>query len=139
VVKPPVPDQLITDQRGLREGYRSGLEEKVAGELKALGIPFLFEKVKIKFEQPAKQRSYTPDFTFSNGVIVETKGRLTTADRQKHLWIKAQYPDLDIRFCFSNPQTRIAKGSPTTYALWCDRNGFKYSRGSIPTAWLPKK
>ena len=49
-------------------------------------------------------------------IIIETKGRFVTADRQKMLLVKEQYPDLDIRFVFSNPNSRISKKSKTTYA-----------------------
>jgi len=127
--------QLNTD-RGIREGYRSGLEERVAGELKALGIPVLFETELIEFEQPPKKRRYHPDFKLPNGILIETKGRFTSQDRQKHVWIKDQHPEIDLRFVFSNPNSRIAKGSRTTYAMWCEKNGFKYAKGSIPSAWL---
>lgn len=123
-------------QRGIVEGYRSGLEEEVAEGLKALGIPFQFEEMKIKFFQPVKPRTYTPDFVLPNGIIIETKGRFTTADRQKHLLIKDQHPDLDIRFVFSNPNARLSKITQTTYAMWCERYGFKYSKKSIPADWL---
>lgn len=124
------------DVRGIREGYRSGLEERVARELNAAGHSFKFEAVKLKFVQPAKPRSYTPDFQLANGVFIETKGRFLTADRQKHLWIKEQCPNIDLRFVFSNPNARISKGSKTTYADWCERNGFLYAKGSIPASWL---
>lgn len=122
--------------RALRFGYRSGLEEKVARELKQSRVAFSFESLKIFYEMPSKKRRYTPDFVLANGVIVETKGRFTSEDRQKHLLIKQQHPDLDIRFVFSNPNTRIAKGSPTTYANWCDKHGFQYAKASVPKSWL---
>jgi hypothetical protein len=130
-------DRLISKSDvGLKYGFRSGLEERVAGELKALGIPVLFEEVKIKFEQPSKLRTYTADFLLPNGIYIETKGRLTSEDRKKHLWIKAQHPEIDLRFVFSNPQSRIAKGSNTRYCDWCTKNNFKFSRGSIPLSWI---
>ena len=54
------------------------------------GIPYEYEKHKIKWEDH-QWRSYTPDFVInSNGIIVETKGRFTPADRRKHLKIKEQ-------------------------------------------------
>jgi len=112
------------------------LEERVGQQIASLGLPVLFETVKIKFEQPPKGRSYTPDFALPNGVLIETKGRLTVEDRQKHIWIKTQHPELDIRFVFSNPNNRIAKGSNTTYAAWAEKNGFLFSRGSIPREWF---
>lgn len=71
-----------------------------------------------------------------NGIIVEAKGLFETDDRQKHLLIKKQYPHLEIRFVFSNPNTKIYKGSKTSYADWCDKYGYKYAKGFIPDAWL---
>ena len=55
--------------------------------------------------------------------------------------IKEQYPHLDIRFVFSNPNHRLYKGSATTYADWCEKNGFKYAKQLIPASWFkePKK
>ena len=129
-------NRLTSNTRGLKYGYRSGLEERVGQQIASMGLPVLFETVKIKFEQPPKNRTYTPDFILPNGVHIETKGRLTVEDRQKHLWIKAQLPDLDLRFVFSNPNNRIAKGSNTSYADWCNKNGFLFSRGSIPREWF---
>ena len=124
---------------GIKHGYRSGLEEKIAAELDAQNVQYGYETMKIEFVQPEKKRKYTPDFVLPNGIIVETKGRFTTEDRHKHLWIKEQHPDLDIRFVFSNPNTRIRKGSNTTYAIWCQKNGFQFAARSIPQAWLNEK
>jgi hypothetical protein len=31
---------------------------------------------------------------------------------------------------------RIGKKSKTTYALWCERNGFQYANKHIPSAWI---
>lgn len=117
-------------------GYRSGLEERVAQELLEQGVSFEYESKVVKFERPAKKAKYTPDFILQNGIIVETKGRFLTADRQKHLLIQKQHPDLDIRFVFSNPNQKISKKSKTTYAMWCDRKGFEHAHGSIPVEWL---
>jgi hypothetical protein len=121
---------------GLVNGYRSGLEERVGQQLKAAGLPVQFESVKIRYEQPSRPRTYTPDFVLPNGIIIETKGRFTPQDRQKHLLIKDQNPGMDLRFVFTNPNAKINKGSRTTYAMWCDKYGFKYSRGLIPKEWL---
>lgn len=131
------PSRPATSERGQAEGYRSGLEERVAQELAtALGQPVPYETTKIKYEKPAKAHTYTPDFVLPNGIIVETKGRLITADRQKHLLIKQQHPELDIRFVFGNSRNRINKGSPTTYADWARKNGFKFADRSVPKEWL---
>ncbi len=122
--------------RGLKYGYRSGLEEKIAEQLRRAAIPVIYEQYTIPFNQPAKARKYTPDFVLPNGVIIESKGRFVLSDRQKHLMIKEQYPEYDIRFVFSNSKGKISKGSKTTYAMWCNKHGFKFADRLIPKAWL---
>ena len=127
-------------QRALRAGYRSGLEQDTAKFLKKKGVKFTYEEFKIKWVDP-KTKTYTPDFVLENGIIIETKGRFISPDRAKHLAVRDQYPDLDIRFVFTNSRTKLYKGSKTTYGMWCDRYGFKYADRLIPDAWLkePKK
>ena len=68
--------------------YRSGLEEHVADQLDQLGVQFEYETMVIKYIRPQKTHRYTPDFILPNGIIIETKGRFLTKDRQKHLLIK---------------------------------------------------
>lgn len=132
----PAPRKSATRQRALAEGYRSGLEERVSSELTAAGVSFKYEEDVIRYVKPARAARYTPDFRIlSNGIIIETKGRFITADRQKHLLIKEQHPDIDIRFVFSNPEQRISKTSRTTYADWCRKHGFKFAKGSVPWEW----
>lgn len=115
--------------------YRSGLEEKVADELKQLGVPFHYEPPGwVIYQKPHSK--YKPDFVLPNGIIVETKGQFLSSDRSKHKLIKAQNPELDIRFVFSNSRTRIGKKSKTTYGMWCERLGFEYADKSIPQSWL---
>lgn len=127
-------------QRALRAGYRSGLEQDTAKFLKERGVKFTYEQFKIKWVDP-KTKTYTPDFVLENGIIIETKGRFISPDRAKHLAVRDQYPDLDIRFVFTNSRTKLYKGSKTTYGMWCDKHGFKYADRVIPNAWLkePKK
>lgn len=130
-----------SDAVGLRLGFRSGLEDKVGAQLHAAGIAVAYEEVKIKYTVPEREASYTVDFRLPNGILIETKGRFISDDRKKHKLIKDQHPGLDIRFVFSNPNSRISKQSATTYAMWCEKYGFKYAKGTIPEAWLkePKK
>ena len=80
-----------------KNGYRSGLEDIVATYLKEHKVKFLYEKIKIEWED-LSYRTYTPDFVLNNGIIIETKGRFLAADRRKHIAIKKQHPELDIRF-----------------------------------------
>jgi hypothetical protein len=125
----------VTSDLGIVHGYRSGLEAALERQLRGAGLPVLYEEMFIPFRVD-KSCKYTPDFILPNGIVVESKGRFITADRQKHLLIKAQHPELDIRFVFSRSASRIAKTSKTTYAKWCQTKGFKYADAVIPTAWL---
>ena len=122
-------------ERGRKHGYRSGLEDRISEQLKSLSVPFKYEEFKIKYEVH-ETRTYTPDFEIPNGIIVESKGRFVAADRKKHLLVKKQHPELDIRFVFSNSRAKINKGSKTTYGDWCDKHGFIYSDKRIPDEWL---
>ena len=118
--------------------YRSGLEEKVAKQIAAAGIEVVYEDKKevIPYITPAEPHKYTPDFKLPNGIIVETKGIFDATDRKKHLLVREQHPSKDIRFVFSNSKAKLYKGSPTTYAAWCIKNGFKYADKLIPAAWF---
>ena len=128
--------RLTQRQTGIKHGFRSGLEEKVSKQLDDLNIEYTYEETVINYTVPARKAKYTPDFCLPNGIIVETKGRFVVADRQKHLMIKAQYPELDIRFVFSNSKAKISKTSQTTYAAWCEQHGFIYADKWIPEEWL---
>lgn len=123
------------------ESYRSGLEERVIDELNNAGAEYSYEKHRVDYTSAPVLHHYTPDFVLGNGIIVETKGLFSVADRQKHLLIQKQHPDLDIRFVFSNSRTKIRKGSKTSYGDWCKKHGFVYADKYIPLDWLsePKK
>ena len=123
----------------MKHGWRSGLEEDVAKALTEAGVPFTYEETKIKYIKPASEHQYTPDFVLDNGIIVETKGRFLIADRKKHMLIKRQQPHLDIRFVFSNSKQKLNKGSYTTYAQWCVKNGFMYADKMIPEDWIKER
>jgi len=123
-------------QAAVKNGYRSGLEEVVDSTLKQRNIDGEYEKHKIKYTVPATDHTYTPDFRLPNGIFVETKGRFVIEDRKKHVLIRKQHPELDIRFVFQNSKNKIRKGSPTTYADWCVKHGFIYADKTIPQEWL---
>lgn len=126
-------------QRGIRHGYRSGLEDKAAAQITGAGVELLYETDKIHYVVPQRNAKYTPDFKLPKPggfFYVETKGIWDTADRQKHLLIKDQHPDIDIRFVFSNCNSKLYKGSKTTYASYCDKHGFVYAHKTIPDEWL---
>jgi len=118
-----------------KHGFRSGLEDDLNEQLNAHGINGEYEQHRIKYTKPATSHTYTPDFKLPNGIFIETKGRFLTDDRKKHLLIKEQYPNLDIRFVFQNSKAKLRKGSKTTYADWCIKHGFKFADKTIPAEW----
>lgn len=122
--------------RAIANGYRSGFEEDFKKDLESRGIAHNYEQMKISWLD-SKVRRYTPDFLLlESGIIIETKGRFTASDRRKHLEIKKQHPDLDIRFIFQRATTKINRGSKTSYGDWCDKHGFKWAEKVIPEEWL---
>ena len=111
----------------IKHGYRSGFEHKVSDQLKENKIKFEYETTVIDYIKPETQHTYTIDFTLPNGILVETKGRWVLEDRKKHLLIKKQHPELDIRMVFQSSKTKIRKGSKTTYAMYCDKHNIPWA------------
>lgn len=120
-------------------GFRSGLEQTIDESLKALGVDGEYEKHTIKYVKPETKHTYKPDFKLPNGIFVETKGRLVLADRKKHILIKEQHPELDIRFVFQNAKAKLTKSSKTTYGEWATKNGFVWAEKTIPSEWFLEK
>ena len=118
--------------------FRSKFEESVAKELRLLKQKIRYEKMSIRYAVQMF-RLYKPDFVLNNGIIIEAKGWLRPSDRTKHLLIKEQYPDLDIRFLFQNANNLLRKGSKTRYCDWCDKHGFLYAHKEIPKQWLTER
>ena len=125
-------------RRHFKGRYRSGLEKNVAEFLKTKQKKVRYEKLKIEWED-LRYRTYTPDFTLDNGIIIETKGVFDSEDRRKHLQVQKQHPELDIRFVFTNLYAKLYKGSKTTYAQWCEKNNFLANHRIIPKEWLTEK
>lgn len=115
--------------------YRSMFEINIAKSLAERGVTFEYETKRLTYIP--KPRTYTPDFYLvETGIYVEAKGHLDRGDRTKMILIKAQYPELDIRFVFMNANNKIYKGSKTTYAMWADKHGFEWAEKNIPVEWL---
>ena len=129
-----------SNKRGLVEGYRSGLETAISRQIEQAGLPVLYETEKLHYIWPERKASYTPDFIIAkrcgSKMYIETKGRFVTEDRQKMLLVREQNPDLDIRLVFSNCNQKIYKGSPTSYAMWCQKHNFVYANKRIPSEWI---
>jgi hypothetical protein len=118
-----------------KEPYRSNFEALVANQIGE--ERFSYETMKMEYTIPESKHKYTPDFPMSNGIILEVKGRLEPKDRKKMVLVRDQNPDMDIRFVFMKAQNKITKNSKTTYAMWAEKNGFRYCEGpNIPKEWL---
>ena len=120
-------------RRGMIQGYRSGLEKSIGEQLASLNVQYAYECERIPYI--TKGHTYTPDFKIGN-IYIETKGYFLPKDRTKHLLLKQQYPDMDLRFVFTNPMQLLYKGAKTTYGDWCIKHGFSFSKGSIPESWI---
>ena len=113
--------------------FRSGLEERLSKHLHKLNVPFQYECQKYSYTTESK---YTPDFFLPNGVIIEAKGFFKPSDRRKMLAVKAQHPELDIRFIFQRNNT-LTKNSKTTYGAWAEKHGFQWCIfPNIPPHWF---
>lgn len=128
----------LAQRRHNSRRYRSGLEKTVAEFLKTNQKRVRYEDLKIEWKD-LRYRTYTPDFVLDNGIIIETKGIFDNEDRRKHIAIKEQHPELDIRFIFSNANAKLYKGAKSTYARWCEKNNFLYAHRVIPEAWLKEE
>lgn len=115
-------------------GYRSMFEVKIANTLKENNIEFEYEPCYVHYVLSGK---YVPDFQLPNGILIETKGRLTPADRRKMIAVRQQNPELDIRFVFQNARQRLSNKSKKsdTYGEWAERLGYQWAQGDIPEEW----
>lgn len=136
MVRRRVPAQFVRDL-----GFRSKLEVVVNEQLVKAGMPFAYEGElnTIRYITPATKHRYLCDFLLGNGVMIESKGLFTAQDRKKHLYIKVQHPQLDVRFLFMNANNKLSKKSRTTYWMWAEKNGFKWCDKIIPKSWLQEK
>ena len=105
---------------------RSKLELKFEEIIKEFDVAYDYEVTKIPYTIPESNHNYTVDWTFINGLLVETKGYLSDhKERYKYVLLKQQHPDLDLRFVFDNPN-KLCGGTKMTHAKWAEKYGFKY-------------
>ena len=116
-----------------KAAYRSKFEKRIALALSGAGVPFAYEDERLKY---TKLCYYTPDFILGNGVMLEVKGFWRPSDRTKHLLVRRDNPEIDIRFVFQRAKNKLNKQSKTTYGDWCDKNGFLWCEREIPKSWL---
>ena len=116
--------------------FRSGFEKKVYERSIEQGNKLDFER-KDTVLSYTKPSTYLPDFRLENGVLIECKGRFTSFDRTKMLRVKAQNPQVDIRFVFQRASNKLTKSpNSKTYGEWADKHGFPWSESYIPEEWF---
>jgi hypothetical protein len=114
-------------------GFRSGFERTVDTQLKVLGADYSYETMQIPY---VLEGTYHPDFYLPEyDIYIEVKGVLDDQDRRKHLAIKRQHPELDIRFVFMNANNKIPR-LKSTHGEWASKNGFLWADGKVPEEWV---
>lgn len=114
---------------------RNAFERGLGAQLKRLGVPFEYEP-KDKRIPYRIEHEYWPDFYVAGkDIFLEGKGRLDRDSKQKMLAVKAQHPELDIRFIFYSAHKKIT-GTKQTHAEWATRHGFLWCDRDIPKEWF---
>jgi len=110
----------------VHKNRRSRLEENFEYLLNDLNIDYKYEDKKLIYIIPESQHTYLIDWSLPNNIYIETKGYLSDhKERSKYILIKQQYPNIDLRFIFENPN-KLCGGTKYTHEVWAIKNGFKY-------------
>jgi hypothetical protein len=126
---------VMRPKRHLEAAYKSGLEAKFQQQTKDLGYNLPYEMDRIKYVIPASKHTYTPDFTVTENIYIETKGLWTGADRKKAILIKEQHPHIHILYVFYRDQ-KLSKKSSTTYLAWAQKNGLEACTFADKPTWI---
>jgi hypothetical protein len=122
--------------RGRLRQFKSKFEKRIHGELAEVGIESNYEAERIEYTINYK---YSPDFpvTKKDGTFMylEAKGIFEADDRRKHVAIKKQHPEHDIRFIFYSDY-KLNKNAKMRYSGWCEKHDFKFCIQKIPDEWL---
>lgn len=119
--------EKIYDKDGNLVKRRSRLEQQFERLLQEYQVEYQYEVTKIPYTIPESQHKYIVDWSILNGVLVETKGRLADyAERKKYELLKQQYPELDLRFVFAEPNKLVGGTKTITHGAWATKQGFKW-------------
>ena len=116
--------------------FRSGSERTCSDLLNERRVAYDYEPTKFSY---VIMKTYLPDFYLPEyDFYIEVKGRFTSQDRAKHLHIKEQHPELDIRFMFDNPNAKLYKGSSSTYGEWASKHNYLFckTKEGLPKEWF---
>lgn len=132
-----------------RSKYKSDFEHRIAISLANRGVPIRYEEEQLSYEKGVYRgvcndcgskdvvsvRSYTPDWTLPNGILVESKGKFTPQNRSLMLDVIKSNPDRDIRMVFQ-ADNWLTRKKKTKYSDWCKQHDIKCAVGDIPDEWL---
>jgi len=133
---------------------RSKFETLVAASLKRHRVAFEYEPFNVKYssrvastycqscgsKDTRKNRNYRPDFVLGNGIYLEAKGKLTSAERSKIIAILETSDVINLdnyRLLFMRDNT-LSKTSTTRYSEWATKHGIIFhvsSTGEVPKNW----
>ena len=112
--------------------FRSGLEQRIADNLAQHKCSFEYEPMSVAYTIDYK---YTPDFVLDNGIVIEAKGFFRYEAQRKYRAVRKAHPELDIRFIFSNINSKVQR-SKLTCGEWCEKHNFQYAQENIPIEWM---
>jgi hypothetical protein len=126
--------------RNATDRLRSKFEQRLVDQLREKGVDYVYEKQCTWFTPPPKRTRKTWDFwiTTKSGkeIVIEGKGWWKPKRRIAELECIKQHPEIDVRYVFENAETKIRKGSKTSYADVCRKHGILFAQGRIPQEWL---
>lgn len=137
-----------------RKDFRSNFEFNIARVLATKGIKFEYESKSYEYtkkvyrpvclecgsKKVVSTHKYTPDFFLPNGIVIETKGKVTPSVRTNLLEIHEamQEQGVDWRLVFMRDNW-LTKKRTKRLSEWAEDNGIKYFVGRIPDEWLKEK
>ena len=115
-----------------RTGYRSQFEADIAAALEGTGAAYESSRLPYSVTTTA---TYTPDWLLPDQcILIEAKGELGKADRDKMQLIRQQYPHLDIRFVLQTPNAKQSQ-RPSRKRTGARKTASRGARGrGFPTA-----
>jgi hypothetical protein len=126
---------MVRPKKHNKHIYKSGFENNFQLACKEQGWNLPYEQDRIKYVIPSKTHTYTPDFTVTKNVYVETKGLWPAVERKKALFIQEQFPEIKILYVLYRNQ-KLFKTSTTTYLEWAKNNGLKACTFADTKTWM---
>ena len=101
--------------------YKSALESKVA---QLLGGEWVYEEWTVPY---TLEKNYVVDFS-RDALFIEVKAYFRPSDISKYKAVQETLKgtEHELVFVLANPLKKVRKGSKTTMAQWCDKNGFRW-------------